>query len=73
MIHTKAAIAVMMFGKDLVGLDVNTLPIGDWPGGRCTVVEINPDPGAPEISFTVSHPEHGEMGIFEGEPVTILK
>ena len=37
MIHTKAAIAVMMFGKDLVGLDVNTLPIGDWPGGRCTV------------------------------------
>lgn len=60
------------FGEALIGKTVDTMAIGEWPGGPAVVINISPDKNAPEIVFTVKHPEFGEMGIFEHEDVVIL-
>ncbi len=57
------------FGEKLIGQRVLTEQIGDWPGGWATVVEIEPDENAPEIVFQVSHPVHGEIGVFDHETI----
>ena len=56
----------------LVGRRVVTPAMGDYPGGEATIVELAPDPNAPEIVFTVRHPQWGEIGVFAYEEVTLL-
>ena len=60
---------VNQLGADLIGREVLTVAIGEWPGGFATVTEIEPDPAAPEIVFQVRSEEHGEMGVFGHEPI----
>ena len=59
-------------GAELIGQQVWTPPMGDYPGGVATVTEVAHDPNAPEISFLVEHPTEGCMGIFEYEHVRIV-
>lgn len=69
---------VKKMGKDLVGKTILTPAMGDYPGGYAKVVEIHPDPGAPEIVCNVEHPiwkddeDNNIMGIFENENVSLL-
>lgn len=54
-----------------------TEAVGEWPGGPSRVVEIAPDPAAPEILFNVVHQypwhaaEFGPMGVFDCEFVLV--
>lgn len=72
-----------LYGGALVGLHVDTEAVGDWPGGRATVIHFGPDPAAPEIVYRVVSHEHvdpdspvpgsmWEMGIFEYEELAIV-
>lgn len=54
----------------LIGRKINTEEIGDYPGGVAEVIQLLPDPNAPEIVFLVRHPSFGEIGIFEYEEVS---
>ena len=69
--NVRADTAVRRFGADLVGMVVKTKSMGKWLGGECTVIELQPDPNAPEIVFQVHHPDNGDIGIFEWERVTV--
>lgn len=60
-------------GESLVGATVFTKKIGEYPGGPAKVIELNPDPAAPEIVMQVKHPTFGEIGIFEDEPIIHLQ
>ncbi len=70
---------VKKFGKKkLIGQKVYTPPMGEYPGGIATIIEVNHDKSAPEISFLVQHPtwkneedEDNIMGIFEYEEVEL--
>ena len=53
-----------------IGDLVYTHPMGEYPGGPAEVIEIDPDPAAPEIAFNVRHPTFGEIGVFEYEEVS---
>jgi hypothetical protein len=64
-----ASVIVQKFGKSLIGGTVNTIPMGEYPGGLAEVIELEPDPAAPEIVFQVKHPTFGEIGVFGYEPV----
>lgn len=74
-----AAQAVRKFGQSLIGREIFTNAYGDYPGGRSTVTEVAPDPGAPEIAFFVQHPtwrgddscEDGVIGVFASEVVEV--
>jgi len=57
------------YGESLIGLEVLTEAIGDYPGGWAPIVEVAPDLNAPEIVFNVRHPTEGVMGVFEYEHV----
>ncbi len=57
-----ARIAVEVLGGSLVGKFVTTEPVGSYIGGRAKVVELNPDPAAPEIVMTVRHPSWTHEG-----------
>jgi hypothetical protein len=51
--------------------------IGYYRGGEARVVELAPEPGAPEILFTVEHPIRERAGrtrieVFEWEEVVLL-
>jgi hypothetical protein len=76
---TLAKALVKNMGKRLIGRTVVTHRMGSYPGGYAKVVEIHPDPAAPEISFNVKHndwkDEDGNsiMGIFEYEDVELLR
>ena len=64
-------------GDRLLGRTVWTEAIGFYPGGAAAIVELAPDPEAPEILFTVEHPtweEEGSsrIGVFEWEEVVLL-
>lgn len=54
-----------------VGDEVFTYPIGEWPGGWARVVEIHPDPEAPDIAFSVIQPRGEPMGVFLSEQVIL--
>lgn len=62
-------------GIDIIGLRVLTEAIGTYPGGVARIIEVAPDPAAPEIAVQVRHeteidPETGklwEIGIFDCE------
>ena len=71
---------VRKMGSRLIGSMVVTPAVGDYPGGYAKVVEIHPDPAAPEIVFNVEHPEWKDeddecsiMGIFENEEVSLVE
>lgn len=68
-----------VFGAHLVGLQVQTQPMQDYPGGRATVTKLGNDAGAPEIVFYVQHPTWrgdedgtGEIGVFDYEQVKVI-
>jgi len=68
---------VEVAGDRLLGRTVWTQTIGYYPGGEARVVELAPDPEAPEILFTVEHPiweraGRSRMGVFEWEEVLLL-
>lgn len=69
-----AKLFVEMHGELLIGRQVRTQAIGDYPGGAATVIEIAPDPSAPEIVCQVKNPDYkdddGEIGIFEHEDLS---
>ena len=56
----------------LVGRKVITPAMGDYPGGEATIIEVAPDPNAPEIVFNVRHAEWGEIGVFAYEEVSLV-
>jgi hypothetical protein len=58
-----------LFGDSLIGKSIITEAIGTYPGGIAKVVELDPDPKAPEIVIQVFHPTFGEIGIFDYERV----
>jgi hypothetical protein len=66
--------AVERFGDTLIGQVIYTEPLGKYPGGPATVVQINPDIGAPDIVLNVKHPDFtdgSEMGVFEYEDIGV--
>jgi hypothetical protein len=59
-------------GSALVGVALDTLPMGEWTGGRARITEVRPDPNAPEIAFNVKRLSDGaEIGVFREELVTV--
>ena len=56
----------------IIGKHVCTMAMGDYPGGLAEIVEIFPDPAAPEIPIQVNHPTFGEIGLFEDETVVLM-
>jgi len=70
-IHANAKHLVEMYGEKLVGLTVDTPALGEWPGGVSKIIAVAPDPAAPEIVFNVEHEEHGRIGVFGHEMVTL--
>jgi hypothetical protein len=81
-----ASEAVDRFGDQLIGKTIETIPYGAWPGGFAKVIEIAPDPNAPEIVMTVKAEEFNtlvtlriergdlysdEIGVFENEQINI--
>jgi hypothetical protein len=68
---------VEVAGDRLLGRQVLTEGLGYYPGGEARVVELAPDPGAPEILFAVEHPVREQagrtrIGVFEWEEVLLL-
>lgn len=55
---------------NLLNCKITTPPLGDYEGGTAKIIEIFPDPMAPEIIFQVYNPKskYKEMGIFYTEP-----
>ncbi len=60
------------YGTELVGTTIMTEAFGDYPGGPAKVIELCPDPEAPEIVLQVKHPTFGEIGVFDFEEVALL-
>ena len=68
---------VEVAGDRLLGRAVWTEAIGYYAGGEARIVELAPDPGAPEILFTVEHPTREQacrrrIGVCEWEEVVLL-
>jgi len=56
------------YGETLLGRTVFTQAVGPWPGGISRVVELYPDPNAPEILFNVRlEYGGGEIGVFDDQ------
>lgn len=72
-VEMTAEALVARMGEELVGRHVMTEALGEYPGGRAKVVELTPDPEAPEIVYQVVHPTFGAIGVFESELGTLLK
>jgi len=64
---------VKKHGSALIGRTVLTNPMGEYPGGYAEVLELEPDPEAPEIVFQVKHPTFGEIGVFGYERVYLIE
>lgn len=64
---------VDLYGKSLIGMEIMTPAMGEYPGGMATVVELGPDENAPEIVFDVNNPGWDvgdgthQIGVFEHE------
>lgn len=63
---------VEKYGEDLIGREVITPAMCNYPGGRATVIGVHPDPEAPDIVFDVLHPSEGIMGILENENIRLI-
>lgn len=61
------------YGERLIGKQVRTVPMGRWPGGVATVVDLGHDPAAPEIVMNVHSDKHGDIGVFEYEPIELVE
>jgi hypothetical protein len=59
-------------GDDLLGRQIKTRPMGEYPGGIATVYDLGHDPAAPEIVMNVVLPGWGTIGVFEQEEVDLL-
>lgn len=65
---------VRKMGNTLLGREIDTPPMGTWEGGVCRVMEIHPDPGAPEIVMQVCRVSDGKsIGVFRFEDVDLLE
>lgn len=57
-----------------VGDLIETFPVGKWEGGDCEVIEIDPDPKAPEIVCQVRRVlDDAEIGVFGFEHVHVIE
>ena len=66
---------VEKMGNELIGRYIETEAIGEWPGGKARVIEIQPDPEAPEIVMQVTQDsgrEYDPIGVFDWEDVIKL-
>jgi hypothetical protein len=68
----KANQLVQKLGDKLLGKQVNTPAIGEYPGGVATVIGIAPQAKAPEIAFQVNLGQWGKMVVFGHEDVSLL-
>lgn len=62
------------YGTDLCGIVILTEEVGDYTGGLAEIIDLEPDPAAPEIVFNVHRFHNNEeivMGIFEWETVRV--
>lgn len=57
-------------GELLIGLEIATKAMGEWPGGKAEIIAIRPDPACPEIVMQVCN-DWGEIGVFTNEAVQI--
>ena len=57
-------------GERLIGVEVTTQAMGEWPGGVARVITIYPDSACPEIVFEVGN-THGCIGVFAEESVIV--
>lgn len=63
-----AAELSVAYGNRLVGAKAFTSVLSRWQGDVGTIIEIQPDPAAPEIPLQVKHAETGEeIGVFGDE------
>jgi len=70
---------VKKYGKKLIGREVITVPMGDWPGGRAKVVDLG-DGNDLSIVMNVLKDDWrndegnpGTMGIFEYENISLVR
>ena len=76
--------AVERYGESLISKEIDTVRYGAWPGGISEVIELAPDPKAPEIAFmvrglnikvdmavTAGRLDGYEIGVFEDEQIGI--
>ena len=68
----KANQLVQKLGHKLLGKQVNTPAMGEYPGGVATVIGIVPPTQAPEIAFQVNLGQWGKMVVFGHEDVSLL-
>jgi len=74
----RARFAVEMFGIGLIGLTVDTPPMGQYPGGKAEVISICGKDSDGDIAFYVQHPtwtddeSNSIMGIFDHEDVNVF-
>ena len=68
-VFLNAADAVCRYGQKLIGKEILTEAIGEYPGGWATVKALNEDPSAPDIVINVILPMFGPMGVFDYETV----
>jgi hypothetical protein len=60
-------------GRDLVGSWVNTMCIGDYPGGVAKVINVWPSEDIDEeVPIIVNLPGYGTMGLIEWENVSVF-
>lgn len=59
-------------GDALLGRTVHTIQAGKYPGGPAVITDVSPDPGVPEIAYTVEHPTWGEEYIYGWEMASLL-
>jgi len=63
-----AAELSVAYGNRLVGARAFTSALSRWQGDVATIIEIQPDPAAPEIPLQVKHAQTGEeIGVFGDE------
>lgn len=75
-VFMRADTILSLYGTALIGKQILTPALGDYPGGWATVTEINPDENAPDIPFMVDNPSwiyagDGRIGILEYEQCMI--
>jgi hypothetical protein len=60
------------YGAKLIGRNIHTPPMGEYPGGIAEVIALTPDESSPEIVLQVKHPTFGEIGVFDYERVSMV-
>lgn len=58
-----AKLLLKQYGNQLLGRQIITVPMGQWPGGVAEIVKLRPDENAPEIVFEVR--KHFEDSVAE--------